>query len=380
MIPRRLFSIIPPAALAGLIGLLLATPVRGRDLVELIPTFGLVGNYDDNIQFSPTDPVSDFYTQISPGLGLRLNFPVFPVEADYTYTRYQYRKESELNRNYHYLSILVPQGLQVGRNLTIKIQDKYELVPVDVTIPDDQPDNLTQRNTFSISPVWEGRLSRKLKLAAGYEFFRVDYTSSRFSGDNYFGHRFFNRLNYEIERNLTCFQRNTYRIKDFSRAPDYTEFVPDAGVEVGLGPRASLSASGGYSFEETGGQRNNGYIYEIAGKWSATARLDLEAKFQRRRTVDIEAEPYTERFYELALRYQPVKKLVLESYARYYDNTIRGTDYRRIGLKAGMTYRLNRWSSLNCGYLRYQTVDTPSEEEAVANRVYAGINISFGDW
>ncbi len=376
---RRLFK-ISSGGLAGLLSLLSILSAQGRDLVELLPSLGLTGNYSDNIEFVPTDPVEDFYAQISPGLGLRLNFPIFPVEADYTYTRYQYRKESRLNRDYHYLSILVPHGLQVGRNLTVKIQDKYELVPVDITIPDDQPDNLTQRNAFIVSPVWEGSLTRKLKLGAGYEFTRVDYTSSRFRGDDYFGHRFFTRLDYEFERTLRCFQRNTYRIKDFTEAPYYTEFIPEVGVEMGIGPRASLSAAGGYSFEETGGERNTGYVYTITGEWAVTARLDLEAKLQRRRTVDIEAEPYTERFYELAIRYQPAKKLVLESYARYYDDTIRSVDYRRIGIKAGVVYLLNRWCSLNSGYLRYQTVDTPSEEKAVVNRVYAGISIAFGDW
>jgi len=382
LISRRLLSTIPAAALAVCFALLLGPPVLGRDVVKLIPTFNLTGYYDDNIQFSPGDPVADYYALISPGLGLRLNLPVIPIEVDYSYIRYQYRKQSSYNRDYHYLSIRALYGydFQVMRNLTVSIEDNYELVPVDVTIPDDQPDNLTQRNTFSVSPVWEGRLSRKLKLAAGYEFSRVDYTSSRFRGNDYFGHRFFNRLDYEIDRSLTCFQRNTYRIKDFSSAPYYTEFLPEAGVEMGLGPRASLSAAGGYSFEETGGERNNGYVYTITGKWSATARLDLEAKLQRRRTVDIEAEPYTERFYELVLRYQPAKKLVLESYARYYDDTIRSADYRRIGLKAGAVYHLNRWSSLNCGYLRYQSLDTPAEEKVVSNRVYAGISISFGDW
>ncbi len=380
MISRRLLSTIPPAALAGFLSLLIVFPVRARDVVELLPTFSLTGNYDDNIRFSPVDPVRDFYAQVSPGLNLRLNFPVFPLEAEYSYIRYQYLRETRFNRNYHYLSLLVPHGFQVGRNLTFKIQDKFELVPVDMTKPENQPDNLTQRNTFMVGPVWEGRLTRKLKLAAGYEFSRVDYTSSDFSGDDYFGHRFFTRFNYDIDRHLTCFQRNTYHLKNFSRADDYTEFTPEAGVELGLGQRVSFSAAGGYSFEEAGDERYDGYVYTVAGKWAATARLDLEAKLRRLRTVDVIAQPYTERFYELAARYRPAKKLVLESYARYYYDTIRSKDFRRIGIKAGISYRLNRWSSLNCGYLRYQSVDTPPEEKAVANRAYAGINIVFGDW
>lgn len=377
---RRLLSAIPPAVLAGLLSLLVALPVSARDVLEVVPTFSLIGNYDDNIRFFPVDPIRDFYAQISPGLNLRLNFPVFPVEAEYAYTRYQYLQETRFNQDFHQLSVLVPHGIRIGRNLTIKIQDRFELVPVDMTRPENQPDNLIQRNTFTVGPVWEGSLARKLKLAAGYEFLRVDYTSRDFRGDDYFGHRFFAHFNYHLNRHLNLFQRNTYRMKNFSRADDYSEFTPEAGVELGLGQRLSFSAAGGYSFEESGDERYDGYVYTVGGKWAATARLDLEAKLRRLRTVDVIAQPYTERFYELTARYRPAKKLALESSVRYYDYTIRDRDFQRIGLRGGFSYRLNRWSSISCGYVRYQTVDTPPEEKAVANRVHAGINIYFGGW
>lgn len=375
---RRPDFIIRAAVLSALFFLPAAVPVRGSDLFQLTPTFKLTGNYNDNIDFTPTDEISDFYAQISPGLKMRLDLSEIEIDASYAYTRYQYRQESRYNRDYHNLVVSAPYGIKLTRNLSIQIQDKYELVPVNVTLPDDQTDNLTQRNTFSVGPVWESRLAQRLRLVAGYEFSRVDYTSSSRFGDDYFGHRFYDILRYEFNRSLSCFQRNSYKLNYYSRSPDYSRFLPEAGVTAGIGRWMTVSASWGYSFEKTGDDHHDGYIGTINWDWAATRKLDLEATFRHRRTVDISGVPYTEQYGELLCRYRAVKRLVLETYGRYYDDTYQDNDYRRIEFKAGLIYRLNEWGFLNCGYIRNQNVDTPSDDKAVSNRVYAGVDISFG--
>ena len=357
-----------------------AVPVRGSNLVEFTPTFSLTGHYNDNLDFAPTDQVSDFYTRISPGLSMLFNLSELTIYTNYVYTRYQYSGESDRNRDYHNFVINVPYGLQVTRNLRIEVENRYELVPINVTLPEEQPDNLTQRNIFTVGPVWESRPVRNLGLTAGYEFSRVDYTSSVRLGDDYFGHRFYETLRYDFTRNLSFFQTNSFLLRHYSRSPDYRRFKPEAGLRADLGKRLAATVSGGYTFDKTGDDRREGFVYSVTGNWEPTRKVDLRATFRQRRTVDIQGLPYTEQFYELLCRYRATNKLVLETSGRYYDDTYRGSDYRRIQYRAALDYRLNRWSSLNSGYVRNQTVDTPADDRVVSNRVYAGVRLSFGTY
>lgn len=353
------------------------SPGYGRELVQFMPHFALTGYYSDNVEFTPLNPSSDYYALISPGLGVRLNLDWLPITVDYTYNRYQYRERSDLNRDFHDFTIETRKALNISRNISVEIGDRYEGVPIDVGLPEDQPSNLTQRNRFYVRPVWEKRFSRKMNLRAGYEFSRVDYTSSSLAGDDYFGHRFFARWSGEIYRSLTLYQDNQYQMKYFETAPDYTQFLPSAGAHMLFGRNFTVDARYGYSFDKTGDKRHNGYVYSIVGGWVPTSKIRAKATFQRRRTTDIQGIPYTERYYELLLEYKPAKRLVLESYLRYYDYTYYRTDSKRISFKVGAIYRVNKWSSINAGYILTQNVDMPPEDTAKANRVYLGVNITI---
>ncbi len=375
---RGQFLTIQFIVLGALVSLLSVPTVWGWETLRFTPTLTVTGNYDDNIEFVPQDEIEDFYAQISPGIVMDTELPPFPLTAKYVYTRYQYRTESQFNRNYHYLLLAVPDGIRITRNLSVVIWDRYETVPVDVTLPEDDPYNLTQKNTFTVGPVWESQVSQRMDLRAGYEFSRVDYTSSGSIGDDYFGHLFFERLDYELSRRVTCFQRNSYEMKYFAQAPDYTQFLPEVGARIEIGDRVDLLVSGGYSFEEIGDEEQDGYIYSIRGNWMVTERIDLGARFRHRRTIDINGDPYEERSGNLYLKYRPVERLTMQASGGYYDFDYINIDSKRVDLRLGLVYELNRWSSLNCGYRRYQNVDMPSEESALANRFYAGVNIYFG--
>lgn len=351
----------------------IASPGYSKELVELRPHLELTGYYDDNIEFSPQSASSDLYMQISPGIAGRLNLRWMPIEANYTYTRYQYRERRDLTRDFHNCD--VETTIPFAKTLSLNIKDRYDTVPLDVNQPADQPANLTQRNTFSIMPLWEKQFTRKMKLSAGYEYDRVDYTSSGLVGDDYNGHRFFIRWDGELDRSLVLFQKNQYRMKYFNTAPDYTQFLPEAGIIGRLGRRTKFNISGGYSFDETGGVRNTGYVYSIEGDWLPTSKIDLAAIFRRERTTDIEGEPYTEQYYQLELKYRPTKRIALKSYIRYYDNNFNDLDNKRFEFKLGSTYRLNKWISINGGYIRIQNVDMPSVDSAEANRVYLGVDV-----
>jgi len=356
-----------------LVSVTLAWPGYGKDLVELKPHLDLTGYYDDNIDFSPQSTSSDIYMDISPGIAGRLNLKWMPVDADYTYTRYQYNNRSDLNRDFHDLGI--ETTIPFTKTLSLNIKDRYDTVPLDVNQPASQPSNLTQRNTFSITPAWSKRFSRKMKLSAGYEYDRVDYTSSGLIGDDYNGHRFFCRWDGDLDRKLVLYQRNQYRMKYFQVAPDYTEFLPEAGIMGRLGRKLKFNVSGGYSFEEIERERHQGYVYTISGDWRATSKIDLVALFRRQRTVDIEGVPYTEQYYELKFKYRPTKRFALISHIRYYDNNFHDLDNKRVNLKLGADYRLNKWVIINGGYIRIQNVDMPSVDSAEANRVYLGVEV-----
>jgi len=353
--------------------------IYGEELLEITPTLAVTGYYDDNIDFSAQSETDDFYAIISPGLFARLNLKWLPIEAGYTYTRYQYRKRSDLNRDFHNVTIRTLKAINLfnSKTLTLDIRDEFKFVPIDVTLPDDQPSNLTQRNLFAAELLWKKHFSRKMNLSAGYEFSRVDYISSGLTGDDYFGHRFTAGWKGDISRYLVVYQGNQYQIKDFKTAPDYTQFLPEVGMHLLSGRHWTIDARYGYSFDQTGNDRSNGYVYSIIGGWVPTSRIRLAATFERRRTTDIQGVPYSERYYEVLLQYKPAKRLALESYLRYYDYTYSGSDTKRISFKLGAIYKLNKWSSLTGGYLLAQNVDMPPEDSAKANRVYLGFNITL---
>ncbi|MEA1928964.1 MAG: outer membrane beta-barrel protein [Candidatus Auribacterota bacterium] len=343
-----------------------------EDLLELKPHLKLTGYYDDNIDFSPQSSSSDLYADISPGISGRLNLRWMPIDANYTYTRYQYRKRSDLTRDFHNCDI--ETTIPFTKTLSLRIKDRYDTVPLNVNQPESQPSNLTQRNTFSVKPAWIKRISRKMKFSIGYEYDRVDYISGT-SGDNYYGHQFFFRWDGDLNRNLVLYQKDKYRMKYFNAAPDYTEFVPEAGIIGRLGRRLKFDISGGYSFEDIGGKSHRGYVYSIGGHWMVTSKIDLDALFRRERTVDIEGSPYTEEYYQLKLKYSPTKRFALKNDIRYYDNKFDDTNNRRINFKLGADYRVNKWVVINGGYIRIQNVGMPSEDSAEANRVYLGIEV-----
>jgi len=78
-----------------------------------------------------------------------------------------------------------------------------------------------------------------------------------------------------------------------------------------------------------------------------------------------------------AFPYKASKRLALDSYIRYYDYTFDNSRTKRMSFKLGAVYRLNKWSSLNAGYIRIQNVDMSPEDSAKANRVYLGVNITL---
>jgi|GEM_PF-1897777 len=356
-----------------------SSQIYGEELIEITPYLAVTGYYDDNIDFSPQTGTDDFYAVISPGITARLNLKWLPIVAGYTYTRYQYRSRSDLNRDLHDITIKTLKAINLfkTKTLTLDIRDEYKFVPINVTVPSDQPSNLTQRNLFAATVIWKKRFSRKMDISAGYEFSRVDYLSSGLAGDDYFGHRFFARWQGDISRSLILYQGNEYLMKYFETAPDYTQFLPEVGAHLFLARHLTIDARYGYSFDQTGDRRENGYVYAITGGWMPTSKISIAATLERRRTTDVQGEPYTERYYELLLRYKPAKRLVLESYLRYYDYTFTGDDTKRISFKVGATYRLNKWSSFNAGYILNQNVDMPPEDSAKANRVYLGFNITL---
>ncbi len=376
--PRKYHNTVLAAIIVSGLALRLTSPVNGAELIEFHPHLSLTGYYDDNVDFSPQSSLSDSYLVLSPGLDVRLNLKQMPIKADYTYTRYQYRTRTELNRDFHNFSINTEKALSVFKNITLELRDKYDAVPVAVTQPGDQPNNLTQRNLVAVMPVWEKHYSQKMLLKAGYEFSRVDYTSGGLRGDDYFGHRFFARWEGKIDRALTIYQNNQYQMKYYRSAPDYTQFLPEAGVRLHFGKRWSIDARGGYSFDEVGREKEQGYVYSVVGSWLPTAKVKLDGTFERRRSTDVRGETYTEEYYGLVLRYHPAKRLALESRFRYYDYTFtNAAESKRISFKVGADYRLNRWASLRAGYIREQNVDMPADESAEANRVYLGVHIKL---
>jgi len=351
------------------------TATAARNRISIHPSFEVRGWYDDNIDFTAEDKKSDYYAQISPGIRFDLYTRFFDLQASYTYTRYQYSHYKDKNRDYHQAKVKVVEDFEILKNVTLAFGDDYELVPVNVELPDDQPDNFTQKNRAYLRTAWSNQFSRINTLGTGYEFSRVDYTENDSTGENYWGHRFNAFWKGQITHWLTLRQDNVYRIKDYDDIPTYSEFRPSVSAVISLDENFKIAGQAGYSFEKSEDFHHRGEIYNIKASYIPSDKLKATATFNRDRITDITGSLYTQDTYDFLCRYHPLKQLFIEGNATYYQYKTSGRENKRLRLRGSIGYQLLKEVWLRAGYINTRTVD--EEPEIRANRFYSSISLVF---
>jgi hypothetical protein len=346
--------------------------------VEIHPHCNVVGWYDDNVSFAPqTETAGDYYTQIEPGIGVFIPNRIMDLRADYTYIRYDYLDRTDLSRDYHKAKLDLADEYEILRGLKVNLGDTYELVPVNLGLPVDTPYNFTQKNTAYLTPRWSTSFSKRNALSAGYYFSRVDYTSSPRVGEDYFGHLFDTLWELGLIRGLTFVQTNTYTIYDYDNLPTYRSFVPMVGLRVMPNGSFTLEGHFGYSYEHDETFRYRGDVYQIAAMYKPSERFDAKLRFTRDRLTDVSGVPFTDDYLDLRFNYRPAHRWNLHALLRYSRYLYAETDQKYFHCRFDIRYRLTEEIGIKTGYVRTQNLDTPSQDAAVSNRYYIGLDGSF---
>jgi len=162
-----------------LITLFTICQMRGGEPVfaslEITPSMKIGGEYNDNIYLTKTDREDDFITKISPAISLKYAIQPIDLSLDYSLNFKFYKNHSDLNET----SIGETQAVRFQNQyrplkfLFIDLSDTYKRVPVDVRRPvalDNTVVNMTESNTFSISPSVVLPLTSTTSITTGYAY------------------------------------------------------------------------------------------------------------------------------------------------------------------------------------------------------------------
>ncbi|MEK6529117.1 MAG: TIGR03016 family PEP-CTERM system-associated outer membrane protein [Nitrospirota bacterium] len=143
--------------------------------LEITPSVTVGGEYNDNIYLTETDREDDFITKISPAISLKYAIQPLDLSLDYSLNFKFYGNHSDLNEN----SIGEMQAVRFINQyrpfkfLFIDLSDIYKRVPVDVRRPvalDNTVVNMTESNTFSVSPYVILPLTSTTSITTGYAY------------------------------------------------------------------------------------------------------------------------------------------------------------------------------------------------------------------
>ncbi len=143
--------------------------------LEITPKVSVGGEYNDNIYLTETDREDDFIAKISPAILLKYSIQPLDLSLDYSLNFRFYGNHSDLNET----SLGEVQAVQFKNQyrplkfLFIDLYDTYKRVPVDVRRPfafDNTVVNMTESNTFSVSPYVVLPLTSATSIITGYTY------------------------------------------------------------------------------------------------------------------------------------------------------------------------------------------------------------------
>lgn len=163
----------------------LAEELESEELYEMKASLGFGLEYNDNIDNSANNQMTDFITHIRPSFSFkRLGGR---IEADITYRGdYEFYLQSKDTEEYrHYINALVTGEL--AENLFfLSVHEDMSQIYRDVSrgevMDDETLDDLVNRNRFTVSPFFTLRPSERTNLRLGYDFTDIRYSKGQDSG------------------------------------------------------------------------------------------------------------------------------------------------------------------------------------------------------
>jgi hypothetical protein len=181
------------AALLGLAGLELLTPdgVLGQSRWTLTPSLNVSERFDTNIFLTATDRKSDFVTDVTPGIAIKLEDPTLQLSAGYSIAGQVYADNSDLDNTgdnqsaflgAHYLAsprLTLDATAYFARTSETQTFLRPPAVPADVTVTTlptiESQRKISNQGTLNVGAGYQ--LDQTTSVTARYSFAATDNTT-----------------------------------------------------------------------------------------------------------------------------------------------------------------------------------------------------------
>ncbi len=386
-------------------------PAHADITKTVTPRVSVTETYDDNIDLTPTNEISDWITTVSPGISLELESPQTVLNFDYEAGFSFYRDESSRDNTRHRAEATWNQEL--SRQLTFHLSDRFLRSEDPVVEREGMVEDIRSRRDTEYRNTAEASLAYAFgaedRITGGYIHQYVDDRSSAnedsegnrgfLNLDKWFGPRYGIRATSHVERGtfeqeddfdqyavgLTLNRRWTpsrlgYVRYDFldhdyeeaAGAPrnDFQLHQGVIGADWGLGPATTLRAEIGYYLQDyQQGGDSDGLTYR-AGLVTGTRRTTYVIEGGGGYDQDYYSSDNfgTSQFYEFSGRadHQLRERLGVYLAAQYRRDKYRERNNQQdkiYGARAGISWSFWRWFTLNLEGARIsRDSDDPARE------------------
>jgi len=376
------------------------------------PRVSVSQTYDDNIDLTPTNEISDWITLVSPGVSLELESPQTLLNFDYEAGFSFYRDDSSRDATRHQVNLTWDQELR--EHLTFNLDNFFIRSEDPVVVRDGVIEDIRTSRDPEYRNTAEASLSYAFgtedQVTVGYINRYVEDRST--ANDDSLGQRMFGRLDkwFGLEYGIAVtshFERGDFEQTDdfdqyaagfqFNYRPissriwyvrydfldhNYDELVPGTqgddfqvhqgvvGVDVGFGPNTNLHLEGGYYLQEyKEGEDYDGPAYEgrlVTSTQRTTFTIEGSGGHDQDYYSSTNFGPAE--FHDISSRfdYQVLEHLGLFLSARYRWEEFRERNDsldKTYGARVGLSYSFWQWLQLNleAGHLKRDS-DDPTRE------------------
>jgi hypothetical protein len=381
-IPTEGFAITVPTLTIG--GSDFFNPPAPRGRVTLVPSLTLSGEYNDNVDATPTNRHSDFIIALTPGVTLAVQQPQYRIHAGYNTSAEFYLDETERNtfgkRHRLYADVFYRHDPRLTFTLNERfIFDRDSDLVTAAGVSTGRRD--AYRNTITPALRWQATQLTAVRVAASYTLLRFDEAEDvlRDSRDSdvfrlSFGadRQFSPRLIGSADLGLAYF--------DVEREPEAFTYTPTVGVAYQLTRTLRAAAAAGVTLLQSDG--------DVTA--SPAARLMLAQTFRwgtaqigYDRGITADGIGVTDRQTIVgAVRVRTLMRgLLLEFLPRYtiadVEREGRDRDVKSLTLNLRATYQLTRSIAMFGAYTFFDQRSSRASSEYDQNRVMIGLQYAY---
>jgi hypothetical protein len=259
-------------------------PVCAAEM-SLRPSLAVSEEFNDNIEETTTNKLSDFVTRIQPGGTFHYTSPLWTWDTTYTFEYRNYARHSREDEYTHNADLR--GNISIIENfLFLDVGDTYRRVPLDIARDPATVSSLflnqTDQNIATISPYMLWRLGEKNTLKTGYR-----YTDTRYWGEGIDRreHGAFASLSHEMTSKLTLSAEYAFS-RLVSQPTQYNQHDLSGGFRYQYADKSFLFGQVGNSWLNFNSGNKTSFIF-----WHAGVTHDFKvvvATFETRSQISVD--------------------------------------------------------------------------------------------